>query len=355
MPLNWVQSLLNWYRENKRNLPWREQKDPYAIWVSEIMLQQTRVDTVLDYYRRFLGRFPNMASLAEAELDEVLKYWEGLGYYTRARNLHRGAGEVMTKHRGVFPDNHRDVLALPGIGEYTAGAIMSIAFNEPYPAIDGNVLRVASRLFLLEQDIKSTGVKKEVEGLLKGVFPRQECSDFTQALMELGALICLPTSPKCQECPVQRDCKAYRHNRQQELPLKSKSGRQKKVQRYIAIVQERDRVLMGKRPERGLLGGLWEFPGVEGQNMEDFRQFKKEYNLEVTPCEHWIDTKHIFSHITWDMKVYRCSCRPEAIRESPLQWVYIQELHNIAIPTAFQKIREKILQEKNVSPTGTGR
>lgn len=344
--MNWVTALLNWYQENKRDLPWRRSKDPYAIWISEIMLQQTRVDTVIDYYTRFLQRFPTLQDLARAHLDEVLKLWEGLGYYSRAKNLHKTAGIIMERYQGVFPQTHREVLALPGIGEYTAGAIMSIAFNQPYPAVDGNVLRVMARLYRIEKDISLPAVKKEVETLLKEGFPAAHASDFTQAMMELGALVCLPGTPKCPNCPVQENCRAYAENLQHTLPLKQKKSPQKSIHRCIALIQEGDRVLMNKRPQEGLLGGLWEFPGIEGKNKKEFcRNFENQYGITVVPEVHWMDARHVFSHLIWEMKVYQCTAAaPKLLKETGLQWITLEELNSIAIPGAFQKIKENLLK-----------
>ncbi|SHE98763.1 A/G-specific adenine glycosylase [Desulforamulus putei] len=343
--MDWVKLLLNWYLENKRDLPWRRQKDAYAIWISEIMLQQTRVDTVLAYYTRFLERFPTVRDLAQADIDEVLKYWEGLGYYTRAKNMHKAAGEIVRHHQGVFPQTYREVLALPGIGPYTAGAVMSIAYNQPYPAVDGNVLRVMSRLYLLKKDISQPAVKKEVENLVKQAFPAEQACDFTQALIELGALVCLPTAPKCFGCPIRQDCKAFQENLQNALPSKQKKPARKSVIRYIALIQQGDRILMNKRPADGLLGGLWEFPGVEGKNKKEFcEKFKIKYGVDIFPDSHWMDTKHEFTHLIWEMKIYRCRLDPaETIKETRLQWIPLQELNTIAIPTAFQKIKNTLL------------
>lgn len=343
--VGWVQDLLNWYEHSKRGLPWRENADPYSVWVSEIMLQQTRVESVIGYYRRFLERFPTVQTLAQSDLDEVLKLWEGLGYYSRARNLHKAARDIRETYNGAFPETYEAVLSLPGIGKYTAGAIMSIAFNKAYPAVDGNVLRVVSRLFLLEKDIASQEVKQEIEAKLGEVFPEGRASDFTQSLMELGALVCLPSSPECPRCPVQKDCKAYAANRQNELPLKQKAARQKRISRYIARIELEGKILMNKRPSQGLLGGLWEFPGVEAKNKVQFsRDFQKEYGLEIVPGEHWMNAKHIFTHLIWEMKVYHCECLTQNIPENTgLRWIPVRELDSIPIPVAFQKIKEKLI------------
>ncbi len=345
MQITWVTALLNWFQLHQRELPWRQTKDPYAIWVSEIMLQQTRVETVVPYYRRFLERFPTVEHLAKAQIDEVLKLWEGLGYYTRAKNLHRAAQVIQQEYQSVFPRSHPEVLALPGIGDYTAGAIMSIAYGQPFPAIDGNVLRVIARLQLIQKDISLPQTKTEVAAFLKGVFPLEQASDFTQALMELGALVCLPMTPKCTLCPIQVHCQAKQRNMQQELPIKSKKTLPKREKRYLAIIQQGDKILMNKRPMAGLLGGLWEFPGVESKNKQDFVQnFKRQFGLTIIPKVHKLDTSHVFSHRIWEMKVYHSELvSGEVTTAADLHWIPVDQLNTIAIPSAFQKIKDSLL------------
>ncbi len=345
MQITWVTALLNWFQLYQRELPWRQTKDPYAIWVSEIMLQQTRVETVLPYYRRFLERFPTVEHLAKAQIDEVLKLWEGLGYYTRAKNLHRAAQVIQQKYQSVFPQSHSEVLALPGIGDYTAGAIMSIAYGQPFPAIDGNVLRVIARLQLIQKDSSLPQTKAEVATFLKEVFPLEQASDFTQALMELGALVCLPMTPKCTLCPIQDHCQAKQRNMQQELPIKPKKTLPKREKRYLAIIQQGDKILMNKRPMAGLLGGLWEFPGVESKNKQDFvRNFKEQFGLTIIPQVHKLDTSHVFSHRIWEMKVYYAELvSGEVTTAADLHWIPIDQLNTIAIPSAFQKIKDSLL------------
>jgi A/G-specific adenine glycosylase len=346
--VDWVRRLIGWYDGNKRALPWRESKDPYAVWISEIMLQQTRVDTVLEYYRRFMERFPTVALLAQASLDEVLGIWAGLGYYSRARNLHRAAGEILERYRGRFPDDYEEVLSLPGIGKYTAGAILSIAFDRACPAVEGNVLRVMSRLFLLEKDIALQETKGEVETIVGALFPAGRASDFTQGLMELGALICLPASPQCGRCPVSLECKAFQVNRQLELPVKTKKPERKAVKRYVAIVERDGTVLMNKRPEQGLLGGMWEFPGVEGKSKRCLNaDFTKEYGVEIVPLERWLEARHVFTHLTWNLIVYRCKNLSSLVPEKEsLQWVSLPELVSLPLPSAFKKIKAKLVEER---------
>ena len=254
-------ALLAWYRENRRDLPWRRTRDPYAIWLSEAMLQQTRVETVIPYWKRFLERFPDVASLAAAEQDDVLGLWAGLGYYSRARNLHRAAGEVVARHGGALPRDVDALRELSGVGRYTAGAVASIAFDLPEPVVDGNVIRVLSRLRGIREDIGAPAVLAriwdEAGELARGDAP----GDLNQALMELGATVCSPRAPRCARCPIARHCDAHAAGDAEQLPVKAPRGKPRRVEGVAAWVVRRGRVLAVRRPERGLLGGLWDLPG----------------------------------------------------------------------------------------------
>ncbi len=340
----WVDKLLYWYEKSKRDLPWRKRKDPYSIWISEIMLQQTKVDTVIDYYNRFLEKFPTVEDLSNADLDEVLKMWEGLGYYSRAKNIHKAANKIVTEYKGNFPNTYEEIISLPGIGEYTAGAILGIAYNKPYPAIDGNVLRVMARVLLIQKDITDKNVKKEIHENLIAVFPQNRASDFNQSLMELGALICIPKSPKCLLCPIYEECEGFKNNMQAILPIKKKKEKQKKVTRYIGIIKKEGYILMNKRPSNGLLGDLWEFPGVDCDDEKEFTEnFKKKYGIDILKIKYDRDAKHIFTHIIWEMKVYHCTIMEiKENRKEGLSWIKIEDLDCITIPSAFQTIKESI-------------
>ncbi|MBO7743719.1 A/G-specific adenine glycosylase, partial [Paenibacillus sp. MWE-103] len=260
------EELLHWYLANKRDLPWRMNRDPYRVWVSEIMLQQTRVDTVIPYYERFMAKFPTAAALAEAPEPEVLKCWEGLGYYSRARNLQAGAKEVVARHGGAVPDDRDAVAALRGVGPYTTGAIMSIAFNRPEPAVDGNVMRVLSRYFCLEEDIAKPSTRVGIEKLAASLIPEGAAGDFNQALMELGALVCTPKSPGCLTCPVMRHCEGRMAGKEHELPVKSKAKPPRRETRIAALVAgsgaNAGKLLVRRRPDSGLLAQMWELPHV---------------------------------------------------------------------------------------------
>jgi len=310
--------LLTWFREAARDLPWRRTRDPYHIWVSEIMLQQTRVDTVIPYFLRFIERFPTIRDLAEAPEAEVLKMWEGLGYYSRARNLQAAARQVMERHGGAVPADKAAVSALKGVGPYTAGAILSIAFNRPEPAVDGNVMRVLSRFFLLEGDIAKPAVREGLEELARDLIPEGEAANFNQALMELGALVCTPRSPGCLTCPVMERCAGRLAGRAHELPVKAKAKPPKPEHRLAALIWGRGehagKVLVRRRPKAGLLAGMWELPHVEAPNASIWRSTDAgpdwlagalaAEGLRVRPVRPVADAEHVFSHLHWHVKVW---------------------------------------------------
>ncbi len=339
---DWGARLCAWYRQVRRDLPWRRTSDPYAIWISEIMLQQTRVEGAMEYYRRFLERFPTLAALASAEEEEVLKMWEGLGYYSRAKNLHKAAQMICDAHAGVFPETYEAVRALPGIGDYTVGAIMSIAFHKPYAAVDGNVLRVMSRLFAIDLDIMEPKTRAYITSRVQAEIVHCPPSDFTQGLMELGALVCLPGTPKCMLCPLTSLCEAHTRGLQQDLPVKKKKPPQKVVARGIAILEEGGKILLTQRTGKGVLSGLWEFPGVDCAQQDAMSaMFGTQYGMEIQVGEHCLDAEHVFTHLRWQMRVYRCKLlRPleESELNAPYQWVGADDLPHVTIPTAFRKI-----------------
>ena len=327
--------LLPWYAANRRDLPWRQDKDPYHIWVSEIMLQQTRVEAVKGYYTRFLDALPTVAALAECDDELLHKLWEGLGYYSRVRNLKKAAQQIMTKHSGQFPTEYADILALPGIGEYTAGAICSIAFNQPTPAVDGNVLRVISRITNDPTPIDLPTCKKTVQQKLAEIYPKQ-AGDFTQALMELGATICGPNrQPDCENCPCRDFCLGYQNKTANDLPVKSPK-KQRKIEEYTVFILSCDgKIALQKRPDKGLLAGLWQFPNVPGKldtqgalkQVEEFALKPKEILLQV-------ERKHIFTHIEWGMRgVYMEIFAPGG----DFAWLSEEEIQSqAALPTAFR-------------------
>ena len=301
-----TEPLLLWYRKNRRELPWRSDTDPYHIWVSEIMLPQTRVEAVRPYYERFLAALPDVASLAGCDEEVLLKLWEGLGYYSRARNLKRAAKIIVEKFDGAFPSTYEEIISLPGIGSYTAGAVSSIAFGLPRPAVDGNVLRVLARLNADDTDILLPEAKRSAEELLAEVIPREEPGLFNQAMMEIGAVICLPNGgPKCGECPLSPFCLAHSLGREKELPVRLKKGKRKIEERTVLLIRDGDLTAVRKRPEKGLLAGMYEFPALAGY--PDEREILTAVAaMGLTPLRilRREDAKHIFSHVEWHMRAY---------------------------------------------------
>ena len=303
--------LLAWYRKHRRDLPWRRTRDPYAIWISEAMLQQTRVETVIPYWQRFLERFPDVQALADADPDDVLGAWAGLGYYSRARNLQRAARVVVDEHDGGLPDTAEGLRELPGIGRYTAGAVASIAFDRPEPVVDGNVERVLTRLLDLREDVRRPAVKErlwEVAGeLARGRHP----GDLNQAIMELGATVCLPKAPRCGACPLARDCAARAAGDPETLPIKSKAKPPRRVEATAGLVLRRGRALAVRRPPQGLLGGLWELPGGELSPKEPpeaglLRSLSERVGLRVAAASRLGAVDHVFTHRRLRLHVFRC-------------------------------------------------
>lgn len=319
--VNLARRLLAWYDCQRRELPWRTESDPYRIWVSEVMLQQTRVEAVIPYYHNFLRRFPDMRSLADASPEELLSAWQGLGYYSRARNLQQGVREVLARYGGTLPDSRDEIGALPGIGPYTAGAILSIAYNRAEPAVDGNVLRVFSRLLHIEELVERAPVRRRIEAAVREMMagiPR--CGDITQALMELGALVCIPRNPRCGECPWQEVCIANQRSDQALLPRRKVADSPRQVMVFTGILLEDGRALAVRRPDRGLLAGMWEFPSVEILDPPTaamgaaellcarFRELGQEVSIQAD----WHSLTHSFSHRQWQMKTFRCRRRNPA-------------------------------------------
>ncbi len=309
--MNFLQILSNGTTMKNVILPWRRTDDPYKIWVSEVMLQQTRVDTVIPYYNRFLEKYPTLQSLAYAPQEELLKMWEGLGYYSRARNLQSGVREVVEKYDGQVPSNRHDISKLKGVGPYTAGAILSIAFNKPEHAVDGNVMRVLSRVLHIKEDIALPKTKKVFEEAVTELIDQNDPGAFNQGLMDLGAQICTPTSPKCLLCPVRDYCTAFHEGNPEELPIKSKKTKSKKVYYDVFVAKNNEgQYLLEKRPDEGLLASMWQFPMIENQNDESIKQtydqLEKNYDVKLNGNmdNALLKFKHIFSHLTWEMECY---------------------------------------------------
>ena len=336
--------LLPWYRKNRRDLPWRKDREPYHIWISEIMLQQTRVEAVKGYYNRFLKVLPTIDALANCDDDLLHKLWEGLGYYSRVRNLKKAAIVVMEQHGGIFPKTHEEVIGLPGIGAYTAGAICSIAYNLPTPAVDGNVLRVFSRLTNDSSPIDLPETKKTVTAALAEIYPK-EARDFTQALMELGATVCGPNkAPDCDNCPCSEICLAYQEGTAESLPVKAPKKAKRQEDRTVFILRCEDRYALEKRPNKGLLAGLWQFPNVSG-HLDTLQALEALQAMGLKPREilREVERKHIFTHIQWNMKgIYLEVAEPAG----NFTWLTPEEINTqVALPTAFKQFWD--LEDQN--------
>ena len=316
-----VKPLLNWYGENARDLPWRKNPEPYRVWISEIMLQQTRVEAVKPYFARFMETYPTIGALAQAQDDQLMKLWEGLGYYSRARNLKKAAREAVEHYQGQLPADYQKLLKLPGIGPYTAGAIASIAYQIPVPAVDGNVLRVVTRLQADPSDITQPAVKKQIEKELKPVMPEDRPGDFNQALMELGAVICVPNgAPKCGECPWEGICLAQRRKLTDQIPVKSPKKARKIQEKTIFLIQAGEKTAVRRRDEEGLLAGMYEFPSLEGKISQEeveallsetFGPEHEQWKIEKLP-----EGKHIFTHLEWHMTGWRLTAPAADGREA---------------------------------------
>ncbi len=298
--------VIEWYRKNKRDLPWRKNPDAYRVWVSEIMLQQTRVEAVKPYYERFLKELPTVKELAQAGEDKLLKLWEGLGYYNRVRNMQKAAQQIMIDYHGHFPDTYEEIRSLKGIGNYTAGAISAFAYGIPKPAVDGNVLRVISRLTGSREDIMKQSVRRKIEEALEQVIPENAAGDFNQGLIELGAIVCVPNGePRCEECPVFWLCEARKQGAIADIPVKSKNKARKIEERTVFLFRDGKQLAIRKRPSKGLLAGLYEFPSEQGRlSLEEAAAYSKKIGLMPVRIRALGEAKHIFSHIEWHMTGY---------------------------------------------------
>src|SRR4051812_32509880 len=344
-----VMKLLDWFRQNARDLPWRRTVDPYAIWVSEIMLQQTQVKTVIPYWERWVKLFPNVRSLAEAPEEKVLKAWEGLGYYSRARNLRKGAAQVITEFRGKFPNHFENVLKLPGIGRYTAGAICSIAFNQPTAILDGNVARVLSRIYLIDGDIKVNSVRDRLWAIAHKLvheaasLPGRSCSDLNQSLMELGALICTPNNPSCRNCPVRRFCEAYKQNAVDQYPQSSPRKKPKQKLHFAFVLEKNGSGLIRRRPSGQVNAGFWEFPNFEAAKRKSAaEQIAAFLQRDSGRLALWHTLKHSITTNRITLKTYRLQVNGEARQLKDAlgcDWHPISKLENLPFTGAHSKLR----------------
>ena len=335
-----VNPLIEWYENSHRILPWRLKKNPYEIWVSEVMLQQTRVEAVKPYFERFLRALPDVHALAEVPEDELLKLWEGLGYYNRVRNMQKAAKILCEKYGGKLPEDYEELRKLPGIGSYTAGAIASIAYEIPVPAVDGNVLRVLARIRADESDIMKQSVRTRVEKELLEIMPNGRSGSFNQALMELGATVCLPNgAPLCEACPWKEVCRAQKSGRWRELPVKSKAKARKIEDRTVLVIKAEDKGLLHKRANKGLLAGLYEFPNVEGHlKEEEVITYLKKMGLSPIRLKKLEDSRHIFSHIEWHMTGYAVQIDETEQEYQNMLFVDVKETEEqYPIPAAFSR------------------
>lgn len=338
--------LITWFLKNQRQLPWREDQDPYKVWVSEIMLQQTQVDTVIPYFKNFIEKFPTPVALADANEQEVLKAWEGLGYYSRARNLQFAVREVKEKYGGKVPKDLKQLGDLKGIGPYTLGAIMSIAYDRPEPAVDGNVMRVMSRVFRIDQDIAKAKTRKVFENVVRDVISIDDPSSFNQGIMELGALICRPTSPKCDICPIKAHCQAYQSNTQTDYPVKSKKKKQTPLTYYVLVLENQaGEFLIEKRPAEGLLAGLWQFLMVEQKEVDRklLTPFVEQtFQTSVSEVNQLKSIKHIFSHLIWSIDVFHFKVKDFKLDDPKYQFITLDQVEDYPFPVPHQKVIDQL-------------
>lgn len=343
-----VEYMIAWYPDHARDLPWRKDTEPYHVWLSEIMLQQTRVEAVKEYYKRFLEALPTIADLAAVEEDYLLKLWEGLGYYNRARNLKKAAITIVEDRNGKFPDTYEGILSLAGIGEYTAGAIGSICFDLPTPAVDGNVLRVYTRVMEDASNIDKQVTKKKIREQLAKMYSKGQCGTLTQGLMELGATVCLPNGmPKCEECPLKTLCGAREHGTWQQYPVRDEKKNRRLEDKTVFVLQCGDRVAVRKRASKGLLSGMWEFPNVEGILIEQqAADVAGRWDTAPKQMKMSVNYTHVFSHVEWRMTAYYLACNRMC---EQFHWATLEELeHEMAMPSAFRPFLDTLKEGTDV-------
>ena len=361
---SWPRRLLYWYDRHARDLPWRRRPTPYRVWISEMMLQQTQVQTVIPYFKRFLRAFPSVRKLAEADLATVLKHWEGLGYYSRARHLHAAARRLCAEHGGRLPRTYDDLLQLPGIGPYCAAAIASIAFGERVPVVDGNVLRVFSRVWMLDDDVRKQRTRQIVFERLQPHVPRRCPGDFNQAMMELGAQVCTPKTPDCGHCPLRKECAAHAANRVSAFPVRAPAGKIPHRHIDVGVVRRNGRILITRRPLDRMLGGLWVLPGGSRRRGERAqavvaRCVHDPPGLNVQPGSIVAAVRHTYSHFSITMTAFECVApagRVQNARGESTRWVRPRELSAYAMPTATRRAIDQWLAGESLTHgNGTNR
>lgn len=341
-----VNALLNWFAKHKRALPWRATRDPYRIWISEVMLQQTQAATVIPFYKRFLEQFPDIAALAAADDRVLMKAWEGLGYYARARNLRAAAQTIVREHGGKLPTSPEALLKLPGFGPYTAAAVASLAFGADSAAVDGNVMRVLARVYAIDTDIRQMATRRKLQRLADALVPAGRAGAFNEALMELGALVCRPKNPACSDCPIRRFCRAFQEDRVRDLPVKSRKPAVPHHEIAIGVVHRKGKVLIALRPADGLLGNLWEFPGGKRKTDETLaeccrREIKEETNLDVEVTETFAIVPHAYTHFRITLHAFHCRYtggKAQPRTSQAVRWVALNELDDYAFPKANKQI-----------------
>ncbi|MDR9415720.1 MAG: A/G-specific adenine glycosylase [Gracilimonas sp.] len=347
--------LLSWYQDHKRQMPWRGEADPYKIWISEIMLQQTRVDQATPYFQNFISLFPTVYDLAKADQQDVLKAWEGLGYYSRARNLHAASKMVVEDFNGKLPESYDKIIKLKGVGPYTAAAVTSIAFNKPNAVVDGNVIRVLTRYYGIEDDTRSTKTRRKVQEFANELIDEENPGDFNQAMMELGSEICTPSNPDCQNCPIQAGCVATKMAKTEVIPYKSPAKKKPHHIIGVGIIEREmdDKILIALRPNNAMLGGLWEFPGgkkEEGEKIQQTieRELKEELGVHVKAYKELMNLKHAYSHFSITMHAWFCiliSGEPKPKESQEVRWVSRDELQEFPFPKANKVLTEKLMKE----------
>lgn len=337
--------LSQWYQQHQRSLPWRGTGDPYKIWISEVMLQQTQVKTVLPYYQSFLERFPDVHTLAQADLQTLLKNWEGLGYYARARNLHKAAQIVSNEMQGMVPDDYGIFRKLPGVGNYIAAAVLSIAFHQPFPVVDGNVKRVLARLFCLDKPVNHNGALKTFQQHAELLLDRSRPGEFNQAMMELGATVCRPANPTCRDCPLRQFCLAYKRREVEKFPIRLATRPIPEYRIAVGVVFKNHHVLITRRKPAGLLGGLWEFPGGkinanESAEQACIREIKEEVSLKVEIIDYLTQVKHAYTHFKIIVDVFRCRFLSGEVRLTEAEdyrWINLDDIDSFPFPAANLK------------------